>query len=232
MREKKVVLVVVEGPSEEAALGTIFEGYFSSDLVRFHVVHGDITTQDYITPDKIIVKISEQLTILKNRYGYTPENYLRIIHLIDTDGVFIPDQYVTEKDELKAEKKVCYYENHIETHSAGSTINRNKRKSDVLVKLKSVNQIQGIPYKIYYDSCNLEHVLYGVLADLSDEEKEELADNFAEKYENDIEGFIQFISGSDIAIPGTYTETWKFIWKSNSLNSLNRHSNMHLIFQC
>lgn len=39
------------------------------------------------------------------------------------------------------EKKVCYYENHIETYSADSTINRNKRKSDVLVKLKSVNQI-------------------------------------------------------------------------------------------
>lgn len=231
MTEKKVVLVVVEGPSEEAALGSIFKEYFSNDFVRFHVVHGDITTQDYISSDKIVEKICDQIHILQLRYGYDQTDYLKIIHLTDTDGVFISDRLVIENAELKPLKKVRYYEDHIETHSSSSTIDRNKRKGEVLIKLRSVNKIMDIPYKIYYNSCNLEHVLRGTLEDFSDEEKEEFADEFAERYENNVEEFIKFINGDDIAVPGTYMETWKYIWKANSVNSLNRHSNMHLIFQ-
>ena len=40
--------------------------------------------------------------------------------------------------------------------------------------------------------------------------------------------FTEFISGSPIAVPGTYQKTWDYIEKDK--NSLNRHSNMHLIF--
>ena len=41
--------------------------------------------------------------------------------------------------------------------------------------------------------------------------------------------FIKFISDSDIAVSGTYKQTWKYIEKDK--NSLQRHSNMHLIFE-
>ena len=47
MNEKKVVAFIVEGPSDEAALGSIMKEYFSSDEVQFVVVHGDITLKDY-----------------------------------------------------------------------------------------------------------------------------------------------------------------------------------------
>lgn len=42
MNEKKVIAVIVEGPSEEAALGSILKEYFDSAEVQFVVVHGDI----------------------------------------------------------------------------------------------------------------------------------------------------------------------------------------------
>jgi len=48
VNEKKVIAVIVEGPSDEAALGSILKEYFSSEEIQFVVVHGDITTKDYI----------------------------------------------------------------------------------------------------------------------------------------------------------------------------------------
>ena len=88
--------------------------------------------------------------------------------------------------------------------------------------------MSGIPYRIYFNSCNLEHVLYGELKDFSDEEKQILSDDFADRYDGRVDEFIEFISDSSIAVSGTYQKTWDYIQKGK--NSLNRHSNMHLIF--
>ncbi len=82
---------------------------------------------------------------------------------------------------------------------------------------------------MYFNSCNLEHVLYNELREFSDEEKQALSDDFAEKYEGKAEEFVEFISASDIAVLGTYQKTWDYIEKGN--HSLNRSSNMHLIFE-
>ena len=54
MREKKVIAVIVEGPSDENAIGGILKEYFSSEEVQFAVVHGDITS-DYDTKVENIV---------------------------------------------------------------------------------------------------------------------------------------------------------------------------------
>ena len=45
MNEKKVVVVIVEGPSDENAIGGILKAYFSSEEVQFAVVHGDIAAE-------------------------------------------------------------------------------------------------------------------------------------------------------------------------------------------
>ena len=71
--------------------------------------------------------------------------------------------------------------------------------------------------------------IYQRMSQISDEEKEEMADEFAEKYEGKVEDFISLISEADVAVTGTYKDTWKFIEKEK--HSLERHSNMHLIFK-
>ena len=45
MKRKKVVLVIVEGPSDEEALGAVLNNYFDKDRVYVHTHHGDITTE-------------------------------------------------------------------------------------------------------------------------------------------------------------------------------------------
>ncbi len=57
MSEKKVVVFIVEGPSDEAALGTIMKEFFSSNEVQFIVVHGDITLKDYVSKNSILKKL-------------------------------------------------------------------------------------------------------------------------------------------------------------------------------
>ena len=56
-----------------------------------------------------------------------------------------------------------------------------------------------------------------------------MSDDFADKYDGRMEEFIEFISDVNIAVSGTYQKTWDFIEKDK--NSLNRYSNMHLIFE-
>ena len=225
MSEKKVVAFIVEGPSDEAALGTIMKEHFSKDEVQFVVVHGDITLKDYVSVGNILIKINEQIEGVKSRYRYDQDDFLKIIHIVDTDGVYIPEADVKEADV----EDVQYYEDRIDAKNVGAIIDRNKRKGDILYKLRKTGKVNGIPYRIYFNSCNLEHVLYGELKDFSDEEKQILSDDFADRYDGKVEEFIEFISDSSIAVSGTYQKTWDYIEKEK--NSLSRHSNMHLIFE-
>ena len=148
-----------------------------------------------------------------------------IIHIADTDGVFISETDVKEADV----EEVRYYEDHIDVKNVKAIVNRNKRKGSILYKLRKTGKVNGIPYRIYFNSCNLEHVLYDELRDFTDEEKQILSDDFADKYDGKVNEFIEFISDNQIAVPGTFQKTWDYIEKDR--NSLNRHSNMHLIFE-
>ena len=206
-KEKKVIAFIVEGSSDEAVIGSVMKEYFSDEQIQFVVVHGDITTRDYVSVDNIIRKINDLVSTLKEKYRYKTSDFIKIIHLADTDGVFISDECVWPADV----DSITYYEDHIETRSREAILDRNHKKSEILFKLYKTGKIGAIPYNIYYNSCNLEHVLFNELKDFTDEEKEEMSDEFADKYEQNPEDFIAFLSEQQVAVPGTYQDTWKFI---------------------
>ena len=52
---------------------------------------------------------------------------------------------------------------------------------------------------------------------------------FTEKYEDDINGFINFITNPEFAVLDSFKKTWMYIEKDN--NSLKRHTNLGLIFR-
>lgn len=224
MSEKKVIAVIVEGPSDENAIGGILKEYFSSEEVQFAVVHGDITSSELTAVDNVLTKIDDIIDGIRTKYGYRWEDFVKVIHIADTDGAFARD-CVMEADV----EGIQYYEDHMECANVEATERRNKHKSEILFKLYSTSKVHNnIGYRLYFNSCNLEHVLYGELKDFSDDEKEEMSDEFAERYEGKVEDFITFISDGAIAVSGTYKATWRFMEKDK--HSLERHSNMHLIF--
>lgn len=226
--KKRIVFVIVEGPSDETALGYILNKYFEGQnhKVYVNVVHGDITSQSGINPSNILKEIASLVKNYAKKYGYKAVNFQQIIHLIDTDGAFIPENAILEDESID---EIIYTEEHIKCKCKEQIVSRNKQKSSVLIKLVQTDKMWGsIPYQAYYMSSNLDHVLYN-LQNSTDEEKEQNAKIFRQRYIDDPAHFVHFISDSDFAVHGEYRETWSFI--RDGLNSLNRHSNFNICFE-
>lgn len=224
MKNRKILFVIVEGPSDETALGVLFNRIFDKNAVHVHVVHSDITTTSGVTPANIISKVGD---IVRHYAGRTFKNYdfCHIIHITDTDGAFVPDDSVIYNATIS---KPFYTTDEILTCNKSGIEDRNRRKRENLHRLSSQRAIWGIPYSIYYMSCNLDHVLYDKL-NTTDDEKENNAFVFARKYKDDIPAFLDFISNSTFSVMNGYTESWEYIAEGN--NSLKRHTNLCLCFK-
>ena len=237
MARKKVVFVIVEGPSDETALGVILARYFNKDTVYTHVMHYDVTTEfDEDTHQKVgSADITKKVAEVVKRWADTnrlkSEHFERIIHIVDTDGVFVADDCVVQDDvespSYTLDKILCPVRENI--------IERNDRKSKNLLRLATTPTIWKVPYNAYYMSCNLDHVLYNK-QNSNDKDKETDALNFALRYRENIPDFINFISKSDFAyklkpelsLAENYKESWKEI--QVGCNSLERRTNFGLAF--
>ena len=224
MPRKKIVFVIVEGTSDEEALGVLLNRIYDSKAVYVQVMHCDITTELDVNTGNVVAKIGD---VVKKYAGRTfkPGDFSRIIHITDTDGAFIPDDAVVED---AAAVKPLYSATEIRTQRKSGIENRNLRKRECLNRLSSASRIWDVPYQIYYMSCNLDHALYGKL-NSTDYEKEADAFAFAKKYRDDIPSFMKYISESDFSVVGSYPQSWQYI--SEGLHSLERHTNFGLCFQ-
>lgn len=212
MAKRKIVFVIVEGPSDDEALGVLLSKIYDKDSVYVHIMHGDITTQAGVNSSNIVSKVGNCVRQYAVQNHYKQVDFKEIIHIVDMDGAYAPDSAVIEDEEAVKPDGI---------------ISRNARKRENIDRLKSTGQIWKLPYGIYYMSCNLDHALYGKV-NSTDEEKEEDAYQFAKKYRNDIPGFLKYIKESDFAVGPDYKESWDFI--TEELHSLERHTNLGLCF--
>lgn len=222
LARKKIVFVIVEGPSDEEALGLFFNRIYDKNSVHVHIIHGDLTTMN----GNIKNRIADTVRGYANSTHLKKANFQEVIHIVDMDGVYIPDIAVVE--DVAAVDPV-YDITEIRTCDPEGIKARNEQKRknlDVISTLPSV--WGGVPYQAYYMSCNLDHVLYNKL-NCTDQEKEENAFAFAKKYKDDIPGFVSFISDSDFSVPGEYLETWTFIKQDK--RSLERYTNLGICFR-
>ena len=95
MTRKKVILFIVEGTSEELALGTLIESYYQDNhRVIMKVVRGDITTRDFVQHNNIVAKVGELVKEEIARSRIKKTDIVKVVHLIDTDGAFIKDDRI------------------------------------------------------------------------------------------------------------------------------------------
>lgn len=226
MAKRKIIFVIVEGPSDDEALGVLFSKIYDKDSVYIHIMHGDITTKAGVSSSNIVSVVGNCVRQYAAQNHYRATDFKEIIHIVDMDGAYIPDSAIVE--DLEAVNPV-YSTTEIHVENPNSIINRNMRKRENINRLKSTGQIWKLPYKIYYMSCNLDHVLYGKL-NSTDEEKEKDAYQFAKKYRNDIPGFLKYIKESDFAVGPDYKESWEYI--TQGVRSLERHTNLGICFEC
>lgn len=217
---KKIIFIIVEGPSDEEALGVILSKLFSSNTVYVHIMRCDITTVNGSTPSNIINKVCDEIKQYAKDNHFTKTHFQEIIHLVDMDGAYISNKLVIEDNTLQDH---MYLPDKIRTPNKQGIEQRNAQKSANLNKLTSKNEIWGLPYQIYYMSCNLDHVLYNKM-NSTKEEKEIDSFNFAKQYKNDIDSFLSYICNSDFSVLSDYKQSWDYI-KVDS-NSLKRHTNL------
>lgn len=217
---KKVVLIIVEGPSDDTALHLGLEQIFARNQLHVEVIHGDLTTEPGVDSSNVVIRVGEVVDRFLANTHLKADDVQQIIHLTDTDGVFIPDSEVIDDPSTT---KTLYTPDEIRTPCCTKIRCRNKQKKSCLNMLYKTNKIRGITYRIYFMSCNLEHVLFDQM-NCSNQEKEQYAYDFLNKYADDSQGFLAFFTQSDFAIMGNYRRSWDIIQQGKA--SLHRHTNL------
>lgn len=225
MARKKIVLVIVEGVSDDTALGVALNQVYDKDAVHIEILHGDITTKEGIISQNVVSKIGNIVKAFAKAHRYKSSDFKQIIHLVDTDGVYIPTDNIYEDPSLDI---LCYEDDGIYTNSIDRVVKRNRQKRENLYRLRTTGTIWKVPYRVYYMSCNLDHVLHDK-RNSSDEEKEDDAYAFAKRYKDDVNGFVGYMCNSTFSVNMSFKDSWRFI--EDGMNSINRHTNFNICIE-
>lgn len=227
-RTKKIILFILEGSSDKESLDILLEDYLNRFRLKYKIVRGDITTHHHIGPEEAIKAIKTCIDEVVDGRIIKKDDIERIVHIVDTDGVFVPDEKLYFDPEATS---IRYEHTGIYTQDVEMVKRRNDEKRRVIRKLLNTKSIKKteygrsteIPYQIYYFSCNLEHVLHNQRNAVV-EDKMKLASDFVDTYIDDNEGFIAFMCDSIFSVNRTYLESWKFIMEDD--HSLKRYTNV------
>ncbi len=220
MARKKIVFIIVEGSSDDTALGVLFSRIYDKNTVYVKITYGDITSAIDVNAGNIIRKVAELVRSYADNNHFKKSDFQQIIHLLDTDGAYISNEYVLD---TPTAQKPIYSETAIRTADRTGILKRNANKSLAMDKLVGRKKIWDVPYQAYYMSSNLDHALYGK-QNSNDEEKEADAYIFVKKYKDDIPAFIDFLRASNFSATCSYIESWNFI--RQDLHSLQRYTNL------
>lgn len=225
MKRKKLILFIVEGPTDENALYPVMRSFFPDAIVKFHVAHGDLMLDADKSEDPLNL-IRRIVAQERKRYGLKMSDILSVFEIIDTDGAFSGSSFVIYKEEAN---KAEYTEDAIYTAHRLSFLQRNKKKSRNANILSMARLLTDeIPYRLYYMSRNLEHALFNITESVSDNRKTNLSDHFSDEVRNHI-AFISFLEKEGLVEKINYTQSWELINRNNE--SLKRHTNIYLLFE-
>lgn len=219
IKKRKVVLILVEGASDKTALGLI-EKFYRSRNLKVYITNGDITSNGTTTVSNCTNILKEVVRKFREDKKLEKEDISEIIHIIDTDGAFIPDDCIVVDKTLS---DFYYTLDCIKANNKGKVKSRNDRKIEIIKKLLETGEIdKTIKYRMFYMSCNLDHVLYDEI-NLKAEEKRPKAFEFRRIFNDNKNGFVAFFNSSECKANGDYRTTWNFIQQGK--NSLKRYNN-------
>ncbi|MBU3072134.1 hypothetical protein [Clostridium estertheticum] len=224
MKSKKIVLFIVEGVTDRNSFALVLSKIIEKDkIVRFKVIHGDITTQNGVSASNIYAKITDYIKEFISSDMYKKSDISNVIHLVDTDGAFINDEQILQKD---TNGSIEYNTQNIYAKNTDNIKKRNKQKSQILSKLATTNMVYAnLSYRVYFFSSNLEHVIHNIQV-VNDDDKRRFAEKFEDEFITNPISFIEFMNNPEFAINAEYKDTWEFIKKDT--NSLKRFTNFNL----
>ncbi|MFJ7665805.1 hypothetical protein ACIQXI_01775 [Lysinibacillus sp. NPDC097195] len=228
--QKKVLILIVEGDTDLAVFSSYIKEIVDPERVKIHVTRGDVFTKEENFGKEATEIIKEVTEEVKQEYFLTDEDIFYIIQLCDIDGIYIPlhDYHIQPKGYFG--DKTYYFDSHRKRIIVKNKYSKNKlfetwkNKKDQQDILINTNEINGIKYRLYFYSLNLEHFLSNeIIEDIDD--KWECVDNFVEKYPN-LEDFKQFVNDDSNKVSDNYEESWHLIsnetdFFSNGVSNVN-----------
>lgn len=223
---RKLVLFIVEGESDELALGRSLTTVFSKRKhlkVQFGIVRGDITAESEGSPADIKKRVGDCARQYLSKYKLKWSDLDAVVLIADTDGAFVDASAVVE---MPSCEKLTYLYDRIICGDAHGVIERNRRKSGCLRVLSRTGSLSHSGKKVRFTACymsrNLEHALSDYADDASTEYKFKLARQFSRLYGMDDNAFLCYLK--TIAPEGSYRESWEYV--ARDANSLRRGSNL------
>jgi len=174
---QKTVLFIVEGVSDKAALEKIFGVIYKRNKnIVFKFTDGDISSDTTVTKNNVCDRIYKVVNDYINDKKLNKSDIYQVVQIFDMDGAYIPEIAISVGDE----NFFVYSTTNISCKETSKVIERNEQKKMIMDYLLGVQDIKGIPYEMYFMSCNLDHALYNEI-NLDKDLKQDYADAFYEK---------------------------------------------------
>ena len=238
--KKRVILFIVEGESDKAALENPIQNLLAINKscieATFLIAKHDVTSDNRVTIKNIEQRLNDiyfRGFFSANEFYY-PKDILEVVHIVDLDGTFIPEENCRAFDEEHfAEKGFVYDPPYVYGNTTEAVINRNRKKAENIKYLITLNEIKvcskTCPYSVFFFSSNIDHYLYDKL-NLITREKLDRARNFAIQCDQDSEYLIKRICRHSQALKNmSYDESWAYIMKET--NSSKRHTNFNIYLE-
>ena len=135
---KKIILFLVEGPTDEDALALVYSKLVREHDLEFDVLHTDITAGEDMTVKYIADRIQAEVAEYLHKHPYiVKEDILKVVQIIDTDGAFIPTSQIRQSDTGKTE----YFDTYIAAKNKDRLIRRNISKRRIVYHLMKSEEV-------------------------------------------------------------------------------------------
>lgn len=233
----RVFILLTEGESDEC-IADAFNECLSPQFTSVPA-HGDITVAHInmrrgawrsSSAESVAGKIRK---IIQDESARTHEfemgDIIAVAQLTDLDGSYVPDSHVVKGPGLR------YQTDRIETDRPAAIIRRNNEKRrcmDMLCTWTTIKLAGGrqVPYRLFYNSRNLEHAMHGDAGNLTSEHKHDLSLHLTEHAFSDPAWFRTLVT-SEPVLHGLHDYAMSWQWARKGTNSLARGSNIGLLPQ-
>lgn len=235
---KNIVLFIVEGRNDQFEIEAILSTPFFADFMAnykpmFLITNGDILMK---APGKMPIRkvVGNAVQAWKrgdvDAPGRSPFESIKntdikeIVHIVDLDGTFVPNSSVVSDAVLG----FVYEDEIIRAPKAEQVVQRNAIKRNNLKTLIETRQIDNLPYRIFFASCNMDHVLSNN-RNASQKFKNRFSYDFGNLCGADPSIIFNSVLSSSVATNLSYEESWKSIMEGTS--SLKRSTNINLFLR-
>lgn len=247
MGKKNIILVIVEGNSDERLLDSILNKIDTSEInTQYKVLNGDFFTQKGTINGKNIISEIIKGYIIKSKIP--AKNISMVKYLVDVDGMFLDKKCLcydkTKPDDYfqydQAQKKV-FFGSESKKQDVVSKWDRKKRRLEQVWSdnfFVSLKQHQGtskkkkIPVKVYFNNLTLEHTLVNKVLRGEDatDEKMNIVTEFISQLEKKDDVLESALSFFEKLVPD-HAESNEVAWKKLEYNPWIKGSTIYFLIQ-